>query len=41
MGESKIFRSGKDVKLIWRDYAGHRKEHAELKEADRCEKLFL
>jgi len=28
-------RSGKDVKLIWRDYAGQRREHAELKEAHR------
>jgi len=28
-------RSGKDVKLIWRDYAGQRQEHAELKEAHR------
>jgi len=28
-------RSGKDVKLIWRDYAGQRREHAELKESHR------
>jgi len=28
-------RSGKDVKLIWRDYAGKRQEHAELKESHR------
>jgi len=28
-------RSGKDVKLIWRDYAGQKQEHAELKEAHR------
>ena len=35
-----VFRSGKDVKLIWRDYAGKRQEHAELKESHRCIKNF-
>ena len=29
------------MKLIWRDYAGQRKEHAELKEAHRWEKNYF
>ena len=35
-----VLRSGRDVKLIWRDYAGKRQEHAELKESHRCKHNF-
>ena len=41
LGKENVFRSGKDVKLIWRDYAGQRQEHAELKEAHRLGKTIF